>query len=202
MAAMILALVTLVAPAPPAAGSDAALSGLEGHLRAALPLRLWVQPSGDAQLDAAARRAVDDWNAVARDALGVVAFAADASRESAHVRVSIEPSATQGLMGVTHLSTDDTGIIQLPVTIVVVEPAARGQTSAETILYQVLAPELGHALGLPHVRDPRSLMCCERGAVDLKDPATREAYVEARRRPDVASVRAELAEHYARVWRR
>ncbi|HEU4368764.1 MAG TPA: matrixin family metalloprotease [Methylomirabilota bacterium] len=199
---MILALVALVAPARPAAGSDAGLSGLEGHPRAALPLRLWVQLSGDAQLDAAARRAVDDWNAVARDALGVAAFAADAPRESAQVRVSIEAPATQGLMGITQLSTDDAGIIQLPVTIVVVEPAARGQTSRETVLYQVLAHELGHALGLPHVADPRSLMCCERGAVDLTDPATRGAYVEARRRPDVGTARAQLAEHYARVWRR
>lgn len=202
MAAIILALVALVAPAPPAVGSDAGLSGLEGHLRAALPLRLWVQSSGDAPLDAAARRAVDDWNAVARDALGVAAFAADAPRESAQVRVSIEPPAAQGLMGVTQLSTDDTGIIQLPVTIVVVEPAARGQTSRETVLYQVLAHELGHALGLPHVRDPRSLMCCERGVVDLNDPATRQAYVEARRHPDVRSVRVQLAEHYARIWHR
>jgi hypothetical protein len=44
-------------------------------------------------------------------------------------------------------------------------------------------------------------MCCERGAVDLKDPATLAAYVEARRRPDVGSVREQLATHYARHWR-
>ena len=195
---MILALLALVAPA---LGSDAGLSGLEGHLRATFPVRLWVQPANDAQLDAAARRAIDDWNAVARDAIGVEAFALGAPREGAQVRVSFEPAAAQGLMGVTHLHTDDAGVIQVPVTIVVTEPVARGQTSRETLLYQVLAHELGHALGLPHVRDPRSLMCCERGAVDLDDQATREAYVEARRNPDVRSVRAQLIEHYARVWR-
>ena len=198
MAAIILALAALVAPA---GASDVGLSGLEGHSRARLPLRLWVQPMGDAALEAAARRAVDDWNAVARDALGVEAFTPNAPREVAQVRVSVEPPTTPGLMGVTQLSTDDLGTIQIPVTIVVVEPTARGQTGRETVLYQVLAHELGHALGLPHVRDPRSLMCCERGAVDLKDPATREAYVEARRRPAVRTVRDQLAEHYARRWR-
>jgi hypothetical protein len=103
---------------------------------------------------------------------------------------------------VTYLRTDDTGVIQVPVSITVVEPVARGQTSRETLLYQVLAHELGHALGLPHVRDPRSLMCCEPGAVDFNDPAARAAYVEARRRPDLRSVRTQLSDHYARFWRR
>jgi hypothetical protein len=201
MAVIILALVVLGA-AGPAAASESSLNGLEGHPRTHLPLRLWVQSTGDAALDAAARRAVGDWNAVALEALGVAAFAPDAAREVAQVRVSVEPASTQGLMGITQLSTDDTGVIQLPVTIVVTEPAARGRTSRETILYQVLAHELGHALGLPHVKDPRSLMCCERGAVDLEDAAVREAYVEARRRPDVRSVREQLAEQYARFWRR
>ena len=45
-------------------------------------------------------------------------------------------------------------------------------------------------------------MCCERGAVDFNDPTARDAYIEARRHPDLRSVRTELAEHYARFWRR
>jgi hypothetical protein len=146
-------------------------------------------------------RAVEDWNALFREAFGLGAFVT-APREAAQVRVNLERATTSGLMGVTYLHTDDTAVIQVPVSITVVEPTARGQTSRETVLYQVLAHELGHALGLPHVRDPRSLMCCERGAVDLNDAAVREAYVEARRRPDLQSVRAQLVDHYTRFWRR
>jgi hypothetical protein len=197
---MILALLALVAPRA-AGASDTPLSGLEGHPRSRFPLGVWTQPSGDAQLDAAMRRAVDDWNALVRDALGVEAFR-PVAREAAQVRITLEPATGSRLMGATYVRTDDTGVIEPPVGITVVEPTARGQTSRETLLYQVVAHELGHALGLPHVRDPRSLMCCEPGAVDFNDPAAREAYVEARRHPDLGTVRAQLADHYARFWRR
>ena len=194
---MILVLLAVVALWPAEAG-DTALSGFEGHPRSRFPLTVWAQPSGDTQLDAAVRRAIDDWNALGREALGLDAFAAGAARELARVRIHLEPPTTAGLMGITNLRTDDTGIIEPPVSITVVEPTARGQTSRETLLYQVVAHELGHALGLPHVRDPRSLMCCEPGAVDFNDPAARAAYVEARRNPDLGSVRAQLIGHYAR----
>jgi Matrixin len=197
---MILAVLALVAPRPGAA-SDTTLSGVEGHRRARFPLGVWMATTGDAGLDAAMRRAVDDWNALFRDALGMDAFAST-PREAAQVRVNLEPATGSGLMGVTYLHTDDTGGIEVPVSITVVEPTARGQTGRETLLYQVLAHELGHALGLPHVRDSRSLMCCEPGSIDFKDPAARDAYVEARRRPDLGSVRAQLVDHYARFWRR
>lgn len=176
------------------------LSGVEGHPRTRLPLVVWLPPSGDAALDTAARRAVDDWNAVALEALGVQVFR-PGPREAAQVRVSLEPPTTKGLMGVTRMTTDDRGVIQLPIGISVIEPVARGQTSRETLFYQVLAHELGHALGLPHVRDPASLMCCTPGAVNFDDPVAREAYVNARRNPDVRSARTLLTEHYARFWR-
>ena len=197
---IILVLLALVAPGR-AAASDTTLSGVEGHLRSRLPLGVWLPPSGDRGLDDAMRRTLADWNALCREALGVEAFVG-APREAAQVRVNLEPAADGGLMGVTYLHTDDTAVIQVPVSITVVEPVARGQTSRETLLYQVLAHELGHALGLPHVRDPRSLMCCEPGSVDFDDPVARAAYVQARRHPDVQSVRTQLADHYARFWRR
>jgi Matrixin len=200
MPAIIPALLVLVATCSARAG-DTPLSGVEGHPRERFPLALWMQPAGDPQLDAAMRRAVDDWNGLFREALGVNAFSLGRP-EMAQVRVHLEPPTTAGLMGVTYLHTDDVGVIQMPISITVIEPIARGQTTRETLLYQVLAHELGHALGLPHVRDPRSLMCCEPGAIDFTDPAARETYVEARRRPAVSSARPQLVEHYGRFWHR
>ena len=198
-ASAVLALVLVAAAV--AHASDTELSGAEGHPRERFPLSVWVEPFNDAALDGAVRRALDDWNALARDVLGTPVFATVPAREAAQITVAVQPPEASKLMGFTELSTGGAGVIALPVRVVVVAPAARGQTSRETLLYQVVAHELGHALGLPHVRDPRSLMCCVKGSVDFNDPAQRDAYIEARRHPDVRSVRAQLAEHYARVWR-
>jgi hypothetical protein len=181
--------------------SDASLSGAEGHPRARLPLAVHMTSFGDAELDAAATRAVDDWNRVAREALGVAVFARVATRADAQVTVETLPPDPRRLMGFAEVATGRDGAITLPLRVVVHEPVARGQTSRETILYQVLAHELGHALGLPHTTDPRSLMCCVHASLDMNDPAVRAAYVESRRHPDVGSARAQLTAHYERVWR-
>jgi hypothetical protein len=195
------ALALALAAVSSALGSDTGLSGAEGHPRSRLPLAVWAAPLGDARLDAAVRRAVEDWNALFVEALGREAFAWTPRREAAQVTVAVEAAVSANLMGETYVRTGDGGVIELPVRIVVYEPRARGQTSRETLLYGIVAHELGHALGLPHTRDPRSLMCCVPGSVDFQDPVARDAYVEARRRPEVASVRGQLIEQYQRFWR-
>ena len=43
-------------------------------------------------------------------------------------------------------------------------------------------------------------MCCEPGAINFSDPATRAAYVEARRHPDLRSIAPDLAAHHQKFW--
>jgi len=196
-----LVLVILLVVAAFARASETELSGREAHPRERLPLAVWAQSFDDPALDGAVRRALDDWNALAREVLGVPVFTAASTRAAAGLTIVVQPPDTAKLMGYTELTTQGDHVIALPVRIAVVAPVARGQTSRETLLYQVVAHELGHALGLAHVRDPRSLMCCVKGSVDFNDPAARDTYIEARRHPDVRSARAQLAEHYVRAWR-
>lgn len=197
-----LALAAVLLAATSAVASERGLTGAEGHPRERLPLALHVASLGDPALEEVARRVVADWNALARGALGREAFAPVAQDAGAQVTVALAPRDEPKLMGQTEISAGADGVIALPVRVTVFVPEPRGQTSRETLFYDVTAHELGHALGLDHVRDPRSVMCCIHASIDFNDPAVRQAYVQARRRPDLHTVAAQLRAHYDAFWKR
>lgn len=183
-------------------GSETGQSGAEGHPRSRFPLAVYVTPAADPRLEAAVRRATDDWNVLSQELLGLPVFGRAGRPEDAQVVIRLEAGPSPKQMGETELHFGEGGVITLPVRIALSAPSAWGQTAAETLLYQVAAHELGHALGLEHATDPRSLMCCVRGSVDFNDPLARQAYVDARRRPDIRSVAPQLRAHYDRFWSR
>jgi len=105
--------------------SEVDLPGPAGHPRSRFLLPLYVSPVSERKLDAVLQRAIDDWNVLFRESLGVEAFSRSAVKDQAAIQLAVRPSPSGKLMGQTELDVDD--VIRPPVKITLSPPKARGR---------------------------------------------------------------------------